>query len=75
MLEKPYNDRTLKAALAAVDKYLAGKKARPPKGSDAVSKGGGLKRGFDLPVEVGDAMLELAEHDFFDLARCQSAMA
>ncbi|HET9335514.1 MAG TPA: response regulator [Sphingomicrobium sp.] len=32
VLEKPYNDRTLKAALAAVDCYLAGKKARPPKG-------------------------------------------
>ena len=31
-LLKPYNDRTLKAALAAVDKFLAGEKARPPKG-------------------------------------------
>lgn len=31
-LMKPYNDRTLKAALTAVDKYLAGDKARPPKG-------------------------------------------
>ncbi len=31
-LMKPYNDRTLKAALAAVDKYLAGEKVRPPKG-------------------------------------------
>jgi len=31
-LMKPYNDRTLKAALIAVDKYLAGEKARPPKG-------------------------------------------
>jgi DNA-binding response OmpR family regulator len=32
VLEKPYNDRTLRAALAAVDKYLAGEKARPPRG-------------------------------------------
>ena len=32
VLEKPYNDRTLKAALGAVDKYLAGEKVRPPKG-------------------------------------------
>ena len=31
-LMKPYNDRTLKAALTAVDKYLAGEKARPPRG-------------------------------------------
>jgi DNA-binding response OmpR family regulator len=31
-LMKPYNDRTLKAALSAVDKYLAGEKVRPPKG-------------------------------------------
>jgi len=32
VLEKPYTDRTLKAALAAVDKFLAGEKARPPRG-------------------------------------------
>jgi DNA-binding response OmpR family regulator len=31
-LMKPYNDRTLKASLAAVDKYLSGEKVRPPKG-------------------------------------------
>jgi DNA-binding response OmpR family regulator len=31
-LMKPYSDRTLKAALAAVDKYLAGEKVRLPKG-------------------------------------------
>lgn len=31
-LLKPYNDRTLKATLAAIDKYLAGEKVRPPKG-------------------------------------------
>jgi two-component system, response regulator PdtaR len=31
-LMKPYNDRTLKAALTAVDKYLAGEKTRPPRG-------------------------------------------
>ena len=31
-LMKPYSDRTLKSALAAVDKYLAGEKARPPRG-------------------------------------------
>jgi DNA-binding response OmpR family regulator len=31
-LMKPYSDRALKAALAAVDKYLAGEKVRPPKG-------------------------------------------
>jgi DNA-binding response OmpR family regulator len=31
-LMKPYNDRTLKAALIAVDRYLAGEKARPPRG-------------------------------------------
>jgi CheY-like chemotaxis protein len=32
VLMKPYNDRTLKAALTAVDCYLAGEKTRPPKG-------------------------------------------
>jgi DNA-binding response OmpR family regulator len=32
VLMKPYNDRTLKSALSAVDCFLAGKKARPPKG-------------------------------------------
>jgi len=31
-LMKPYNDRTLKAALKAVDLYLRGEKAKPPKG-------------------------------------------
>jgi two-component system, response regulator PdtaR len=31
-LMKPYNDRTLKAALAAVDKYLAGERVKPPRG-------------------------------------------
>ncbi|MCF2513595.1 response regulator [Sphingomonas sp. G124] len=31
-LLKPYSDRTLKATLAAVDKYLAGEKVRPPRG-------------------------------------------
>jgi DNA-binding response OmpR family regulator len=31
-LMKPYNDRALKAALTAVDKYLAGKKVKPPRG-------------------------------------------
>jgi CheY-like chemotaxis protein len=32
VLEKPYNNRTLRSALTAVDCFLAGKKARPPKG-------------------------------------------
>jgi DNA-binding response OmpR family regulator len=31
-LLKPYNERKLKAALDAVDRYLAGEKARPPQG-------------------------------------------
>jgi DNA-binding response OmpR family regulator len=31
-LMKPYTDRTLKAALKAVDRHLAGEKAKPPKG-------------------------------------------
>ena len=31
-LLKPYSDRKLKAALEAVDRYLAGEKARPPSG-------------------------------------------
>ena len=31
-LIKPYTDRTLKAALKAVDQHLAGEKAKPPKG-------------------------------------------
>lgn len=31
-LLKPYNDRTLKAALKAVDQHLAGEKAKSPKG-------------------------------------------
>ena len=32
VLMKPYTGRILKSALSAVDCYLAGKKARPPKG-------------------------------------------
>lgn len=32
VLMKPYTHRTLRTALEAVDCYLAGKKARPPKG-------------------------------------------
>ena len=31
-LMKPYSERTLKAALKAVDQHLAGKKVKPPKG-------------------------------------------
>jgi two-component system, response regulator PdtaR len=31
-LLKPYNERTLKAALKAVDQHLAGEKSKPPKG-------------------------------------------
>ncbi|QDP20039.1 response regulator [Sphingomonas xanthus] len=31
-LLKPYSDRTLKSALAAVERHLAGENARPPKG-------------------------------------------
>jgi two-component system, response regulator PdtaR len=31
-LLKPYNDRSLKAALDAVDRYLSGEKVRPPNG-------------------------------------------
>lgn len=31
-LMKPYNERTLRAALKAVDRLLAGEKAKPPKG-------------------------------------------
>ena len=32
VLMKPYNHRTLRSALTAVDCYLSGKKVRPPKG-------------------------------------------
>jgi DNA-binding response OmpR family regulator len=32
VLMKPYNHGTLRSALSAVDSFLAGKKARPPKG-------------------------------------------
>ena len=31
-LTKPYNERTLKNALCAVDDHLSGRKAKPPKG-------------------------------------------
>ena len=31
-LMKPYNDRILKAALAALDQHLAGEKVKPPRG-------------------------------------------
>ena len=36
-LLKPYSDRTLKAALKAVDDHLAGRKAKPPKGMELFS--------------------------------------
>ena len=32
VLMKPYNHRTLRSALTCIDCYLAGEKARPPKG-------------------------------------------
>lgn len=32
VLMKPYNHRTLRSALSSIECYLAGKKARPPKG-------------------------------------------
>jgi CheY-like chemotaxis protein len=32
VLMKPYTHRTLRSALSSIDCYLAGKKARPPKG-------------------------------------------
>ena len=32
VLMKPYNHRTLRSSLTAIDCYLAGEKARPPKG-------------------------------------------
>ncbi|MCL6740838.1 response regulator [Sphingomonas sp. RB56-2] len=32
VLMKPYNHRTLRSALSCIDCYLAGEKARPPKG-------------------------------------------
>ena len=32
VLMKPYNQRTLRSALSCIDCYLAGEKARPPKG-------------------------------------------
>lgn len=32
VLTKPYNHRALRSALTAIDCYLAGEKARPPKG-------------------------------------------
>jgi two-component system, response regulator PdtaR len=32
VLMKPYNHRTLRSALSAIDSYLAGEKVRPPKG-------------------------------------------
>lgn len=32
VLMKPYNHRTLRSSLKAIDCYLAGKKTRPPKG-------------------------------------------
>ena len=40
-LLKPYNERTLKAALDAVDAHLSGTQAKPPKGLQlfAVEKG------------------------------------
>lgn len=33
-LLKPYNDRTLRSALDAIDKHLVGKACKPPKGLD-----------------------------------------
>lgn len=37
-LRKPYNERTLRAALEAVDEHLAGKQPRPPKGLELFAK-------------------------------------
>ena len=38
-LLKPYNERTLRAALDAIDKHLAGKAAKPPKGLQLFAAG------------------------------------
>ncbi len=43
-LMKPYNDRTLKAALAAVDQHLRGDKVRAPKGLTLYGEELGAKR-------------------------------
>ena len=40
-LLKPYNDRTLKAALRAVDQHLAGEAPRPPRGLQLFAKADG----------------------------------
>jgi DNA-binding response OmpR family regulator len=40
-LLKPYNDRTLKAALKAVDDRLAGRESKPPKGLELYEQADG----------------------------------
>ena len=37
-ISKPYSERTLKLALEAVDKRLAGRQAKPPKGVELFLK-------------------------------------
>ena len=53
-INKPYTERTLKLALSAVDKHLAGERARPPKGVELFV----LKQVAEPPVEGGDAVLQ-----------------
>ncbi len=43
-LSKPYNERTLKAALDAVDRYLSGKPPKPPRGLELFAKNSGEDR-------------------------------
>ena len=42
-LLKPYNDRTMRQALEAIDRRLVGKPGKPPKGLEL------------LPIEKGEA--------------------
>ena len=46
-INKPFTERTLKLALTAVDKHLAGQRVKPPKGVELVV----LKQGTDPLME------------------------
>lgn len=53
-ITKPFNERTLKQTLTAVDKHLSGQRAKPPKGVELFV----LEQGSDPLVEGGNPVLQ-----------------
>ena len=71
VLMKPYSHGTMRSAQGR-RQLSCREEGAAAKGAYAVSQGRSLKRVFNLAMEVGNAMLQLAEHDLVDLTRRQA---